>query len=198
FVLTERDLQRDFQAELATLHGVQGMRHAALSERCRDLVMRPRIHAALEDNALDLLYPSARDELRDLVEREGGRLSQAPREELHATFYRFLDSKGAVIPPPNPAEVGELRPEEEAQVALPRVSTDQQIGYLPRKSVSGAREPMDEVIAIPVSSTASGKVIAMLALGFNPVKLGGGKSATGIKSGVWVGGRLTSPLLSEE
>ncbi|MEP6699023.1 MAG: hypothetical protein ABJB09_04765, partial [Verrucomicrobiota bacterium] len=33
FVLTERDLQRDFQAELATLHGVQGMRQAALSER---------------------------------------------------------------------------------------------------------------------------------------------------------------------
>jgi hypothetical protein len=29
---------------------------------------KPRIHAALEDNALDLLYPSAKDELRDLMD----------------------------------------------------------------------------------------------------------------------------------
>ena len=46
-----RDLQQDFRNELATLHGVQEMRHVALAERCRDLVKRPRIHAALEDNA---------------------------------------------------------------------------------------------------------------------------------------------------
>ena len=60
-------LQREFREKLALLHGVQKVRHAALSERCRALVRKPRIHAALEDNALDLLYPSAQDELRDLV-----------------------------------------------------------------------------------------------------------------------------------
>ncbi len=41
------DLLQDFSNELATLHSVQEMRHAALAERCRTLVLRPRIHAAL-------------------------------------------------------------------------------------------------------------------------------------------------------
>ena len=191
------DLLQDFSNELATLHGVQKMRSAAIAERSRDVVKRPRIHAALEDNAIDLLYSSARDELRDLVEREGGRLSEAPAEELHAKFYRFLDSNGAVIPPPDPAEVGELQLEEEAQLGLPSVSGEQQIGYLLRKSAGRTRELVDEVIAVPISSSESGQVIAMLALGFSPVKLGGGKSVTEIKSGVWVSGRLSSPALSE-
>ncbi|MEY2575892.1 MAG: two-component system, OmpR family, sensor kinase, partial [Verrucomicrobiota bacterium] len=61
----QRDLQRNFQADLAALHSVEELRYAALAERCRTLVAKPRIHAALEDNALDLLYPSAKDELRD-------------------------------------------------------------------------------------------------------------------------------------
>ena len=50
------------------------------------------------DNALDLLYPSAREELRDLTDRpDPGRVDAA--DALHARFYRFLDSHGAVIVP---------------------------------------------------------------------------------------------------
>src|SRR5215831_15983567 len=67
-VTTTRDLQQNFQTELSGLHKVEELRHAALAERCRALAEKPRIHAALEDNALDLLYPSAKDELRDLME----------------------------------------------------------------------------------------------------------------------------------
>src|SRR5437016_7159974 len=51
----ERDLQQNFQAQLSSLHGLEELRHAALAERCRVLSEKPRIHAALEDNALDLL-----------------------------------------------------------------------------------------------------------------------------------------------
>src|SRR5204862_6649885 len=51
----ERGLQRDFQSDLTALHSVEELRYAALAERCRSLVAKPRIHAALEDNALDLL-----------------------------------------------------------------------------------------------------------------------------------------------
>ncbi len=83
------DLEQDFRNELATLHGVQEMRHAALAERCRALVQRPRIHAALEDNALDLLYPSAQDELRDIIQNEAPASPEAPARGLSARFYRF-------------------------------------------------------------------------------------------------------------
>lgn len=194
----ERDLRQDFKNELATLHGVQVMRRAAIAERGHDLAKRARIHAALEDNALDLLYPSARDELRELVEREGGGISESPTQQLHAKFYRFLDQEGAVIPPSDQQEAGPLQPAEEAQLRLPSISPEQQIGYLVRRSADDERTRVDEVIAMPISSTESGHVIAMLVLGFNPVKLGGEENGSGIKSGVWVGGILTAPSLSED
>src|SRR5437764_9650509 len=65
----EQELEREFQGEVASLHRVQEMHRAALAESCRVLAQKPRIHAALEDNALDLLYPNAKDELRDLMNR---------------------------------------------------------------------------------------------------------------------------------
>ncbi len=191
------DLLQDFRNELATLHAVREMRHAALVHHVGDLVKRPRIHAALEDNAIDLLYPTARDELRELVEREGEGPSQSPLQALHAKFYRFLDREGRVIPPPNLAEVGGLEPDEEAQLKLPSLSTELQIGYMLRARRGGASEPIDEVIAMPVFSSENGQVTAMLALGFSPVKLGLGKTATEIKSGVWTSGRMNLPALNE-
>src|SRR5438128_8862205 len=125
----QRDLQQSFQAELSSLDKVQELRNAALAERCRVLALRPRIHAALEDNALDLLYPSAKDELRDLMESEEP-ASEQPARSLHARFYRFLDENGAVLSPPDPKDVGDLSTEAETQLALKKLPEVQQIGYL--------------------------------------------------------------------
>src|SRR5438874_4072348 len=111
-----RDLQQNFQAELSSLHDVEELRQAALAEHCRLLAAKPRIHAALEDNALDLLYPSAKDELRDLMEGEEPSPVVAANS-LHARFYRFLDSNGAVLSPSNPKDVGELDSAVERQLA---------------------------------------------------------------------------------
>ena len=66
----ERNLQQTFQTELSSMHKVEELRYAALADRCNALVAKPRIHAAIEDDAIDLLYPSAKDELRDLMEGE--------------------------------------------------------------------------------------------------------------------------------
>src|SRR5215510_7656922 len=100
----EGNLQENFQAELSSLHKLEELRHAALADRCKVLAAKSRIHAAIEDNAIDLLYPSAKDELRDLMEGEEPPSEQAVRS-LHARFYRFLDGSGAVLKPPNPKEV---------------------------------------------------------------------------------------------
>src|SRR6266508_4824283 len=64
----QSNLQENFQAELFSLDQVRELRKADLAEHCNALASRPRIHAALEDNALDLLYLTAKDELRDLME----------------------------------------------------------------------------------------------------------------------------------
>src|SRR5207244_8729414 len=79
----ETDLQHEFNAELASLHRLQELRNAAVAERCEVLASNPRIHAALEDNALDLLYPSAKEELRDLMMERAQENTASRAEPLH-------------------------------------------------------------------------------------------------------------------
>src|SRR5437660_10658977 len=151
----ERNLQDNFQAERSSLHKIEELRHAALADRCNALAAKPRIHAAIEDNALDLLYPSAKDELRDLMEGEEPPPEQAA-QWLHARFYRFLDRTGAVIRPPNPYDVGQLNGDTEAQLALSELPDKQQIGYVLENTQAGDRA-IDEVIAVPIFSTDTGE-----------------------------------------
>ena len=187
----ERDLEREFQAELATLNHQQEIRHAALVERCRALVRKPRIHAALEDHALDLLYLSAKDELNDLMQRSDDPPADAATPALHSRFYRFLDRTGAIIPPENEKSVGRLDPVSEAHLALPRLPQQSQLGYLPVSAGGG----LTEVIATPIVSTENGDVIAALVLGVKPLAGDLAISAAGMKSGLWVTGwERTSPL----
>ena len=193
---TERDLQREFQGELAALHNAQEVRQAALVERCRAFLGKARIHAALEDNALDLLYLSAQDELRDVMDIEDEKSAGPASYSLHARFYRFLDTASALIKPPNAKQVGALRPEEESQLTLPRVPDRQQIGYLFRKEEDSS-ETVDEVIAMPIHSKETGRVIAAIVLGFKPVEFNGRRMGADINRGIWLNGRLHLPRMPE-
>src|SRR5438477_6401425 len=183
----ERNLQQTFQTELSSMHKVEELRYAALAERCNALVAKPRIHAAIEDDAIDLLYPSAKDELRDLTEGEEPAPEQAARS-LHATFYRFLGEDGAVIKPPNASDVGELQPATEAQLSLKKLPNTRQIGYI---QSPGA---IHEVIAVPIFSTDTGDLVSALVIGFKPFELE--NKNTGMQSGIWVDGHLHLPALA--
>src|SRR6266403_48618 len=184
----ERDLQQSFQAELSSLHKLEELRQAALADRCNALAAKPRIHAAMEDNAIDLLYPSAADELRDLMKGEEPPPEQAA-QWLHARFFRFLDSAGAVLKPPNAYDVGELDTKTEAQLALNKLPETQQIGYT-QENAAADSGTVDEVIAVPIFSTDTGDVISALVIGFKPLELEEKYADVGMKSGVWVNGRL--------
>ena len=116
----EEELQTEFAAELAALERTQEMRHVALVERCRALVRRPRIQQALEE-APDLLYLIARDELQDTVRPPADDGPLAARG-LQAQFYRFLDRTGAPLPPVPPRYEGRLGAEEERGLALPQLA----------------------------------------------------------------------------
>src|SRR5215467_13263736 len=183
----ERNLQQAFQTELTSLHQVEELRHAALADRSIALVAKPRIHAAIEDDAMDLLYPSAKDELRDLMEGDEPPPEQAARS-LHARFYRFLDDTGAVIKPPNPSDVGELDAATEAQLSLKKLPDRRQIGYIQ----SGGT--IHEVIAVPIFSTDTGDLVSALVIGFKPFQLE--DKPTGMQSGIWVDGHLHLPALA--
>ena len=192
----QRDLEQNFQADLAAIHSVEEMRHAALAERCRAFVAKPRIHAALEDNALDLLYPSARDELRDIIQDEKNPQPDEVSGLPHARFYRFLDGSGALLPPPNPSDVGLLGPEEETQLALKPLPKTQQVGYLLRGRGTKA-ETIDEVIALPITSSESNEVIAGLVIGFKPLEVEQKHGPDDVRSGIWLNDWLHLPALPE-
>lgn len=194
----ERGLRHDFQGALAALHSARQVRQAVLAERCRTLVRRPRIHAALEDDALDLLYLNAADELRDVMEGADEPAAETLAQGLHARFYRFLDRTGAVISPPDPKPVGGLRAEEEAQLALDGLPGEQQIGYAVLRPEGGGPGMVDQVIVAPIVSTETGEIIAALVLGFKAAELDGGRTETGIKRGLWLNGRLYLPALAED
>ncbi len=189
----ERNLQENFQAELSSLHKLEELRHAALADRCNALAAKSRIHAAIEDNAIDLLYPSAKDELRDLMEGEEPPPEQGA-QSLYATFYRFLDGTGAVLKPPNPKEVGQLDPKAEAQLSLAKLPATQQIGYV-QKKVGAGRGAVAEVLAVPIFSTDTGDVISALVVGFKPFQPKQTDASAGMKSGIWVNGQLHLPSL---
>jgi len=139
------------------------------------------------------LYPSAKDELRDLMEGEEPPPEQAA-QSLHARFYRFLDSKGVVIKPPNPYDVGALDTKTEAQLALHKLTNTQQIGYIQENTQAGGGS-IDEVIAVPIFSTDTGDVISALVIGFTPLELEA--KYMGMKSGTWANGQLHLPALPE-
>lgn len=193
---TRHDLETDFQAELAKLHGMEELRYAALAQRCRALIDKPRIHAALEDNALDLLYPSAKEELRDIMQEENGAGRTPASRAPQARYYRFLDRQGALLPPPNPNDVGVLRPEEEAQLSLKPLPETPQIGYILRKDETN-EEIIDEVIALPIRSTETNELIAALLVGFKPIEVAEKRSGKEMRSGIWLNDKLHLPGLSE-
>lgn len=186
-----RELEHAFQAELATLQRTREIRQAALVERCRALVRKPRIHAALEDDALDLLYPSAEDELRDIMAAATG--SGGEGLGLQAEFYRFLDRNGRVIPTAGRRAMGWLESSVEAQLALPSVPAAPQAGYVVTTSTDGVR--VLEILAHPIVSTETGEAIAALVLGFKPFELRE-LPAAGMRSAIWLGDRLHSETMS--
>ncbi len=189
--MTQQNISRDAQERLrqafhdriASLHRTRDVRHAALVERSRSLARKPRIHAALEDNALDLLYPNAEDELHDVMEAD-------PDHPLQARFYRFLDSTGKVIPAPPDIDAGKLSGSEEADLSLAMLPNNQQDGYLARDG------GVDEIIAAPIISTDTHEVISSIVLGFKPYDINSRDPS--LKSGIWTGGRLFLPGTSAE
>ncbi|MDB6153697.1 MAG: integral rane sensor signal transduction histidine kinase [Chthoniobacteraceae bacterium] len=187
---TEHDFQTDFHNELAALHEVQEIRHAVLAERCRSLVRRPRIHAALEDNALDLLYLSAQDELRDIMEQTN--TADPLPQVLQVCFYRFLDATGAVISPETESSAGAL--EDEFRLTQSNGVAKQQLGYLKRRDSDGLMAII-EVLAMPIISSETGEPIAALVLGFRPVAAKA--EAHGMKRGIWLNAELHLPELNQ-
>lgn len=189
----EDELRRAFETEVRQLRDLHAVRQAIILERCQVLARKARIRAALEDGALDLLYPSAHDELRDVLLRgdEAGNGASS-----RAAFYRFLDRDGRVLPPPPELETGALAPAAERQLAPAVPADDPQVGYLWNAPAGGTHRLL-EVYAMPIRSSEDDAAIATLILGFPPFALVPSDTGAGaVRQGIWVGGTLHLPNLA--
>ena len=150
----------------------------------------------MEDDALDLLYDNAHDQLHDLIDRKG-ETSASASGALHATFYRFLDAKGAIIPSSGSGRAGELTPGELAPLAISALPDKQENGYFFR-TASGERGAINQVVVAPIASSETGEVISALLVGFEPTGLDPARDGAPIRNGLWLDGSLYLPALAGE
>lgn len=192
-----QEMRNLIEQKVAAAAHTREVRQAVLAGICKELARQPRILAALEDDALDLLYPSAANELRQIMqERQSGSVPAA-RQGIRAAFYRFLDAKGKVIPPEDPLQHGKIPASGEAGLRLSEIPPKQQIGYLAYATEAGQ---VVEIVTVPIISTETFLPIAALVVGF-PLNLQADlPSNENLDMGLWVGGELINPgqIFAEE
>jgi signal transduction histidine kinase len=94
----QEKLEAQFQNEVRSYLALQETRLSGINEKCRVFSHSVRIRAALEERDIDDLYRNALTELRDvLASASEGRSSSSGT--IRASFVRFLDPDGAVLPP---------------------------------------------------------------------------------------------------
>ena len=190
------NLDRRFESEFDALLAVQDATGSAVADRCRAVVRSPRIHAAIEDDGIDLLYSIAADELRTLLPRHPGVTGGAvPALDGQSMFqvlcFRFLDADGALIPPPaSHTDANALVGLHDFAIrALPE---REQVGYITEVSGSDVGR-VHEVVVTPIISSQTARPIAALVVVFKPLELPARLLRNGVKSGIWVKGHLQLP-----
>jgi signal transduction histidine kinase len=94
----QEKLEAQFQNEVRSYLALQETRLSGINEKCRVFSHSVRIRAALEERDIDDLYRNALTELRDVLAPPSDGPSTATGT-FHASFVRFLDPDGAVLPP---------------------------------------------------------------------------------------------------
>lgn len=181
------DVERDFEGELDAIRKTESVRTAVLLDRARTILRKPRILAAIEDDAVDLLYANAHEELKGMLEED----ANFSGVSLRAYFYRFLDSNGQVIKPSS-SELAGLLPEHAEGFLSPSgkdVPDLAQIGF--REMKIAGEDTMVMLVLVPVISRETGKSIASLVLGFSATPLTRAGRDSGLRNAWWVNGRLT-------
>ena len=94
----QETLETQFQNEVRSYLALQESRLSGINEKCKAFSHSVRIRAALEERDIDDLYRNALTELRNVLgpSDDNARISS---ETIRASFVRFLDPAGAVLPP---------------------------------------------------------------------------------------------------
>jgi len=195
----QRALDAQFQNQVQSFLKIQETQSEAITEKCRALSRAVRIRAALEERDVDDMYRNALTELEGILEQPGD--SAASQSEVgRASFFRFLDAEGEVLPPEgHPAGLIDQPSLHEALSAMGKVlreADDQAVGYI---ALARSNQPaaLRQIVLTKIRDPG-GRALGTLAVGFQIGHLQDSESGrTGaIQSGIWLNQRLYIENLS--
>src|SRR5438445_1108877 len=113
----QRLLNGQFQNQLRSFLAVQDLRSSAVAEKCRDVSRSVRLRAALEEKDVADLYRNALNELQEIFDPNAAAGGE-PGETITASFFRFVDLSGAILPVGN-QPAGDVDPQSLADALAP-------------------------------------------------------------------------------
>ncbi len=188
----QQTLEAQFQNEVRGYLALQEARLAGINERCRTLSRAVRLRAALEERDVDDLYRNALTELRDVLSADENGEDDSTGS-VRASFVRFIDPKGSVLPPGDALVGATDQPAVdralEAMSSGLRDADYQTSGFIsltPERQLSALRQ-----VVITKIVDWNGAELGALVLGF-PVRTLqlGGENATASRAGIFFDGQI--------
>jgi signal transduction histidine kinase len=184
----QESLDVQFQAQMRLFSALQDARLGVIMGKCRTLSHSVRVRAALEERDIDDLYQNALTELQGIF--GGVAQDKNDSDTSRASFCRFLDADGAILPPAQ-LSAGLVDRESLDQILAPtgkmlRKIEEQTVGYI-ALARGNELSALREVVVTKVLDW-DGKNLGALVLGFavsNITDLGSERNHS-ISAGIWL------------
>lgn len=186
-------LDAQFQSRVQSFLKIQEAQSEIITEKCLSLSRSVRLRAALEERDVDDLYQNALTELEGTLDASGTSPESAP-EVTRASFFRFFDADGFILPPENhPAGLTDQRSLQESLSSMGRLlrpEDDQAVGFI--ALARGNRPTALRKVVVTKIRDPNGRNLGALVVGFPISHFEDTENdrARAIKSGIWLSQRL--------
>jgi signal transduction histidine kinase len=189
----QQALDAQFQNQVQSFLTIQETQSEAINEKCRALSHAVRIRAALEERDVDDLYRNALTEFEGILEQPGDPAADSS-EVARASFFRFLDAAGAVLPsdnlPVGLIDQASLHESLSTMGKMLRENENQAVGYI---ALARGNQPaaLRQVVLTKIRDV-NGRTLGTLAVGFpiGHLQDSDADRSGAIKSGIWMSQRL--------
>ena len=195
----EKVFDIQFQDQVRSFLAAQETQSRVITERCHVASYPVRLRAALEERDVDDLYRNASTELQSVFDGKEASASLDP-QSVRASFFRFIDQNGAVLPPGEhlAGSIDQAILEESLGATDHSLDSteDQSVGFI---AIARGSRPsvLREVVLTKIRDWAGGN-LGELVLGFPITGIRIPESLTGheIKNGIWLNNKLFIDRLS--
>jgi hypothetical protein len=188
----QESLDVQFQAQMRLFTALQDARLGVIMGKCRTLSHSVRLRAALEERDVEDLYQNALTELQGIF--GGVAEDRNDSDTSRASFCRFLDADGTILPPTQ-FSAGLVDRESLAQILAPSVRKqrnveEQTVGYIALERGNDLSD-LRQVVVTKVLDW-DGKNLGSLVLGFAVPNITGleAERKNAISAGIWLRDQL--------